>query len=41
MMFYYKMKNILRDIPFHTISDDSANADLDRAIATLNSFGDG
>tara|TARA_X000000368_G_scaffold41554_1_gene30011 strand:+ start:847 stop:2391 length:1545 start_codon:yes stop_codon:yes gene_type:complete len=39
MMEVYE-KNILRDIPFHTISDDSANADLDRAIATLNSFGD-
>jgi membrane-associated phospholipid phosphatase len=39
MMEVYE-KNILRDIPFHTISGTSANADLDRAIATLNAFGD-
>ena len=38
MMEVYE-KNILRDTPFHTISGDTANADLDRAIATLNSFG--
>jgi hypothetical protein len=32
-------KNILRDIPFHVISSDAPNADLDRAVANLNAFG--
>lgn len=33
-------KNILRDLSFAEISGSSANADLDRAIETLNAFGD-
>lgn len=33
-------KNILRDIPFNEINGNQANSDLDRAIASLNSFGE-
>lgn len=33
-------KNILRNLSFAEISGNSVNSDLDRAIATLNAFGD-
>jgi hypothetical protein len=32
-------KNILRDLPFSTISSSTPHTELDRAVATLNSFG--